>query len=404
MKYAVLLLCIFITHTITQAQIRIDTTKSAEYLIDTVLAGNGARIGNVKLTGARRGIAYVDFSKDIIGIDKGILISTGNAIQAEGPNQSPSMSGLNSNPNIKNYDDPYLSKLAGFPTYDVMVLEFDFVPYNNKVLFHYCFASEEYIEYVDSKFNDVFAFIISSEGAPSYNMAVVPETNDIVSVNTINHKKNNSFYQNNTLFDQPNILQVFRKVDKKTKKMLIDSISYLPGTTSKANIDLLNTLEFDGMTTLLTAEAFVVPYKKYHLRICIADVGDPHLDSGVFLEGSSFTSEKDTTQPGFVPYEAITDEWKADSILGVSVGERVIVKQEIVVKDTTPPRRSEGKPLLKDIFFDSDKYNLSAESRTYLNQLALYLIDNNVRCVLEGNADNSGSHEHNTWLSEQRAK
>ena len=40
--------------------------------------------------------------------------------------------------------DPDLDKLSGFTTYDAAVLEFDFVPTANQVVFNYVFASDEY--------------------------------------------------------------------------------------------------------------------------------------------------------------------------------------------------------------------------------------------------------------------
>jgi len=51
--------------------------------------------------------------------------------------------------------------LAGFPSYDAAVLEFDFVPTANQVVFQYAFASDEYPEWVNTDFNDVFAFYVN---------------------------------------------------------------------------------------------------------------------------------------------------------------------------------------------------------------------------------------------------
>jgi len=52
----------------------------------------------------------------------------------------------------------------------------------------------------------------------------------------------------------------------------------------------------------LVAQSYVTPYKKYHLKIVIADVADNIYDSGVFIEDRSLTSKKDVQQPGFVDY------------------------------------------------------------------------------------------------------
>lgn len=49
--------------------------------------------------------------------------------------------------------DPDLTAIAGVPTFDACVLEFDFVPEYNYTWFQYVFCSEEYHEYVN-QFND----------------------------------------------------------------------------------------------------------------------------------------------------------------------------------------------------------------------------------------------------------
>ena len=53
--------------------------------------------------------------------------------------------------------DVDLTNLSGFPTCDATVLEFDFVPNKNRVFLQYVFASEEYNEFVNAGFADVFA-------------------------------------------------------------------------------------------------------------------------------------------------------------------------------------------------------------------------------------------------------
>ncbi|MBX9448185.1 MAG: choice-of-anchor L domain-containing protein [Taibaiella sp.] len=49
-------------------------------------------------------------------------------------------------------------------------------------------------------------------------------------------------------------------------------------------------VSYGGFTTVLTALAEVIPCETYHLKLAIADVGDGLLDSGVFIEAGSFTS------------------------------------------------------------------------------------------------------------------
>jgi len=61
--------------------------------------------------------------------------------------------------------------------------------------------------------------------------------------------------------------------------------------------------------------------------------------------------------------------------------------------------------ILKNIFFDTDKYDLKSESIAELNKLITFLKDNPaVKIEIRGHTDNQGSEEHNTLLSDNRAK
>lgn len=61
--------------------------------------------------------------------------------------------------------------------------------------------------------------------------------------------------------------------------------------------------------------------------------------------------------------------------------------------------------VLKNIFFDTDSYQLKAESKTELNKLLEFLRKNPaVRIEISGHTDNVGTEQHNQKLSEQRAE
>ena len=61
------------------------------------------------------------------------------------------------------------------------MLKFDFVPTGSKVKFNYVFGSTEYNFYVNSSFNDVFAFLVNG-----VNYALVPSSTTPVSINNVN--------------------------------------------------------------------------------------------------------------------------------------------------------------------------------------------------------------------------
>ena len=145
-----------------QAQLKIDTSYSVEDMVGKVLTGKGVQIGNVRMKGSKLGIGYFHVNSDVIGMRNGLLLSTGRVHDAIGPNNVPGRSGVvTMAKDVKNsgIGDRDLNALCGNVTKDVMVLEFDFIPTHNRVSFRYSFGSEEYREYVGSRFNDVFGFL-----------------------------------------------------------------------------------------------------------------------------------------------------------------------------------------------------------------------------------------------------
>jgi outer membrane protein OmpA-like peptidoglycan-associated protein/tetratricopeptide (TPR) repeat protein len=69
------------------------------------------------------------------------------------------------------------------------------------------------------------------------------------------------------------------------------------------------------------------------------------------------------------------------------------------------PIKSGEKAILRNIFFDTDKFVVKAESRIELNKLLKLLQDNpSLKIQISGHTDNLGSPEYNRVLSENRAK
>ncbi|HZG00125.1 MAG TPA: choice-of-anchor L domain-containing protein, partial [Chitinophagales bacterium] len=154
-------------------------------------------------------------------------------------------------------------------TYDACILEFDVMPQGESLLFEYIFGSEEYNEYVNSEYNDVFAFYISGPGiAGQQNIALVPGTNVPVAINNVNCGSYGQYYVCNDWWT-PTSGGCF--------------------TECPTESDLWDP-EYDGLTTVMTAVATVQPGQTYHLKLAIADVGDGAFDSGVFIRAGSLNS------------------------------------------------------------------------------------------------------------------
>ena len=47
---------------------------------------------------------------------------------------------------------------------DLCILEFDFEAGGDSIAFNYVFGSDEYLEWVNSSYNDIFAFFLSGPG------------------------------------------------------------------------------------------------------------------------------------------------------------------------------------------------------------------------------------------------
>lgn len=243
--------------------------ETAESLAES-LVGAGVVISNVSRTGDARSAGTFTGGVGGVGFDSGVILASG-AVQtyesdlacskgAEGPNQCPDNTTSFGTPG-----DDALTELAGVPTFDASILEFDFVPDFAEISFRYVFASDEYREYANSPFNDTFAFFVN--GA---NCATVPTTGEPVSVNTINNgnpggdttEHNVEFYR-----DNPNDAPVLD-------------------------------VEYDGLTTTLTCRALVNPGEVNRLKLAIADGSDSILDAAVFLEAGSFVSAPPCNEGG----------------------------------------------------------------------------------------------------------
>jgi len=257
-KFLFLISLIFLAYH-AKSQIQIDQSYTPQQLVQDYLIGGGLMVNNITFSGVTSSTCnqialFNNGNTTSLGMNSGIVIATGCVTDIPQPGSSYMGQSLGG-PGV-----PDLTSLAGNTTFDGAVLEFDFVPLDAQISFTYIFGSEEYPEYVNAGYNDIFAFFITGPkpGGGSYtnqNIALIPGTAIPVSINNVNAGSYAQYFIDND------------------------------GTSNQP--------VFDGFTTPLNAVAEVVPCQTYHLKICIADVGDEVFDSGIFLK--KYTSSANIT-------------------------------------------------------------------------------------------------------------
>ena len=261
----------------SQIGIQTDVDYTAAQLIkDIFIGGDCFEVQNIQYTGAAEAMGFFEAGSNSINIEKGVMLSTGEIANAHGPNVSTRISTdfADYTPGDNDLEDLLSSRSVTLE--DVVVLEFDFTPTTNFIHFEYAFASEEYCDYVGSKFNDVFGFFLSGPGIDgpfennAANIAFVPGTSDFVAINNINHLLNEEFFVNNVPEGQVQFVPC-------------DDFPEGKGVATEL-------IEFDGFTTVLSAVADVIPCETYHIKLAIADASDALFDSAVFLKANSFNA------------------------------------------------------------------------------------------------------------------
>ncbi len=245
-----------------------DNTYTVEALVQDIFVDGACNtITNIQAIGHAEGIGYFEQGSSSIGMERGVILSTGPIENAHGPNDYTDLSGTFEDAS----GDPDLNIMATGQVKDAVGIEFDFMPLDSVVAFRYVFASEEYCEFVGSIYNDVFGFFISGPGINgsftngAENVAILPGTSDYVTINSVNYQDNAHLYVHNEI---------------STDAIICD----LPPPSGTYH----PFIEYDGFTTKLTAILNLIPCETYHIRLVVSDVGDYYFDSAVFLEAESF--------------------------------------------------------------------------------------------------------------------
>jgi outer membrane protein OmpA-like peptidoglycan-associated protein len=231
-----------------------DDTLTIARIVRQYFAGKGiVKIQNFTFKGDTQSVGVFTEPSGILGMKEGIVMSTGLAVQAAGPNGRP-----NAGANLEGFffTDEHLITKGNMC--DGVVISFEFVPQYDSVVFDFVFGSDEYPEFVGKDFNDLFGFYIYPKVNPPANirnLGCLPNKTGIT-VNNVNHKRNTEWYVAN---------------DKHTDKAY-------------------EIIEWDGYTKMISTGMRVVPFKTYILKMIVADLTDCEYDSGVLLRQRSFRS------------------------------------------------------------------------------------------------------------------
>lgn len=222
-----------------------------------LVSGSATYIGSANASGFFYGDKTI--FGDPLGVD-GVLLTSGSVTNALPPNNLPAASTSNGLAGSAFLD----AQIPGYSTYDASILSFKVTvdPGISALEWTYVLGSEEYNEYVNSSFNDVFA--LSFDGV---DLALIPGTSTPVSIDNVNNGNpvgfgtisNPEFYRNNSGPNQG-------------------------GGGPPSPYDT----QYDGLTTVLKSTTpTITSGVEYTLSFEIADAGDYILDSGVFLKAAS---------------------------------------------------------------------------------------------------------------------
>ncbi|PJR04794.1 hypothetical protein CDL10_09770 [Avrilella dinanensis] len=272
-----------ITVTLDYPAIMVSTTQyTVEELVEDVLIDSPcAFVDNITWStgvnfGGPNGIAYFENTNPLFPMESGIVLSTGDVNSAPGPKQGANGTQHGGAPGWVGDDElqNYMNGIAPPSNYhNATIIEFDFRANSPEMSFNFLFASEEYGTH-QCNFSDAFAFFLTNtETGITTNLALVPGTDDPISVTTIRDGQWNGGF-NGVCGDgnPPSMNEEYFGVYN----------------AENATTQAQAAINFQGQTVKMTASSEVEANVIYHIKLVIADRGDQSFDSAIFIEGGSF--------------------------------------------------------------------------------------------------------------------
>ena len=255
------------------AQVQVESGFTLEQYVNEILLGNNGEASNITYTGGANQLGYLTEGEEVFSFNSGLILSCDLAENVGCPAQSSFCSDCLGS----GFDDPDLLAVANSvpeligETFSVSsvndgcVLEFDFVASGTAITLEFVFGSDEYDTWINTQFNDVFAFFLSGpgiegpyaspEGFPNgaLNIAGIPDTDPLipVTISSVNSSLNSEFFISN----QQNIGACI-----------------------------------NGYTVPMLAQHPLVCGETYHLKLAIADGSDTALESMVIIKDGTFSN------------------------------------------------------------------------------------------------------------------
>lgn len=231
---------------VAASELAINTTATATQMADAMF-GSGVTVVSATYSGDTHSSGiYSGADTTMPGVapsDSGVILSTGCATDITNSTGEANQSTWTGTDTYGIDNDADLNAIAGTTTYDAAIFEAEFIPEGNILSMQLTFSSEEYLEWVNSGYNDAVGIWVNGV------QAELTLGDSEISIDQINPDSNPDWYIDN------------------------------------AN-DEYNT-EMDGMTITLTLRAPVVPGEVNTIKIGIADAGDADYDSNLMIAADS---------------------------------------------------------------------------------------------------------------------
>lgn len=279
--------CLLCLPFVAKAQLQIQPIPgdaSLEEMVRTHFADSNIIILDVDLFSFASSRGLFQQGEDVVGIDEGILLSTGHAADILGP---PS---TELNVALEEFDFiNIIQQIEGLHEGpDPQILDIEFIPLGDSIQFEFVFASEHYegLECLPD-YDRLEAKLYSLEGSERFvrsEMIEVPGKPGVpVNSNTINSGI----------------------VDGETTYCNAQDANWTENASFYAGSH--PALAFNGFTKVLSSNRMpVVPGQRYNLIISLSEGDSTTHDSGLFLKKGSFTSNSDE----HAQYEVISTQYE----------------------------------------------------------------------------------------------